>query len=53
MLILTRRPGDSIIIELNEEVKVMVCSINGLQVRIGVKADKKVNIFREELVRRK
>ncbi len=54
MLILTRRPGESIIIELptGEQIKVTVLGIKGNQVRIGTEAPDDISIVREELLER-
>jgi carbon storage regulator len=52
MLVLTRRPGESIIIELptGERITVTVLGIKGNQVRIGTDAPDDVSIVREELL---
>ena len=50
MLILTRRVGESLMI--GDEVTVTVLGVKGSQVRIGVKAPKKVSVHREEIFRR-
>jgi len=52
MLILTRRPGESLIIELptGEQIEVTVLSIKGNQVRIGTDAPADMAIVREELL---
>jgi carbon storage regulator len=52
MLILTRRPGESIIIELptGERITVTVLGVKGNQVRIGTQAPEEVVVLREELV---
>lgn len=52
MLILTRRPGESLIIELptGERIEVTVLSIKGTQVRIGTDAPVDIAIVREELL---
>ena len=47
MLILTRKPGENIII--NGNITVSVLSIKGNQVRIGVDAPKDVAVHREEI----
>jgi carbon storage regulator CsrA len=67
MLILTRRPGESIIIRRNtaaaqegsegreslpenaSAIKIRVLRVKGNQVSIGFDADKKFDIFREEI----
>jgi carbon storage regulator len=47
MLILTRRPGETLMI--GPDVEVTVVAVNGAQVRIGIKAPKDVHILRTEL----
>ena len=55
MLILTRRAGESIM--LDDDTRITVLAINRSQVRIGIDAPKDVSIQREEIynkgVRRK
>lgn len=51
MLILTRRVGETLII--NENIKVTVLGVNGQQVRIGVAAPREVSVDREEIHERK
>ena len=48
MLILTRRPGESI--RIGDDTTITVTSVRGLQVQIGIQAPKSVNIVREELL---
>ena len=50
MLILTRRVGESLMI--GDEVTVTVMGVKGSQVRIGVRAPKRVSVHREEIFRR-
>jgi carbon storage regulator len=52
MLVLTRRPGETLIIELptGERLSVTVLGIKGNQVRIGADAPDDVSIVREELL---
>jgi carbon storage regulator len=50
MLILTRRVGESIII--NGNVTVAILAIKGNQVRLGIKAPDDVVVHREEIYRR-
>ncbi len=58
MLILTRRPGESILIDnptgaidcAAEPITVTVLGIKGNQVRIGIEALADITILREELV---
>ena len=54
MLILTRRPGETLIIEspAGEQIKVTVLSIKGNQVSIGTAAPDDISIVREELLER-
>jgi carbon storage regulator len=51
MLVLTRRPGEILIIELptGEQVEVTVLSAKGNQVRLGLDAPAEIQILREEL----
>jgi carbon storage regulator len=50
MLVLSRRPNESIVIEGG--IRVTVVSIRGNQVRLGFEAPGDVRIFREELLER-
>ena len=52
MLILTRRVGETIIIETpaGERIEVVVLGIKGNQVRIGTDAPENITILREELL---
>ena len=50
MLILTRRPGEALMI--GPDVTVRVLCIKGTQVRIGITAPKTVHVLREELQER-
>jgi len=54
MLILTRRPGETLIIELptGELVEVTVLGIKGNQIKIGIDAPADIAIVREELLER-
>lgn len=47
MLVLTRRLGESIFI--NDDIKIVIQSIKGSQVRIGISAPKETVIHREEI----
>ena len=54
MLILTRRPSETLIIELptGEQVQVTVLGIKGNQIKIGTDAPDDIAIVREELLER-
>ena len=47
MLVLTRRPGESIIV--GQDIVVTVIEIKGGQVRIGIDAPREVQVHREEV----
>ena len=47
MLVLMRRIGEKIMI--GDDVEIQILDINGLQVKIGVKAPKYVPVHREEI----
>ncbi|MBM7582628.1 carbon storage regulator [Caldicoprobacter guelmensis] len=48
MLVLSRKPGQSILIGDNIEVKII--EVQGDQVRIGINAPKDISILRKELM---
>jgi carbon storage regulator len=52
MLVLTRREGETLIIELptGEKIAVTVLGVKGNQVRIGTAAPDDISIVREELL---
>lgn len=50
MLILTRRIGESIII--NDNVKVVILGVKQSQIKIGVEAPKEIPVYREEIFER-
>lgn len=50
LLILSRRPGETIMI--GDEVEVTVLGVNGNQVRIGIRAPRETPVHREEIYRR-
>lgn len=47
MLILTRKPGETIIVD--DDVKISVLGVEGRQVRIGIDAPKEIVVHREEI----
>lgn len=47
MLILTRRPDETLVID--KSIRVRVMGVNGNQVRIGIEAPKDIEIDREEI----
>ena len=50
MLILSRRPGE--VIMVGDEIKISVLGVKGNQVRIGIKAPGEVAVHREEIYAR-
>ena len=50
MLVLTRKPGQSIII--GDGIEVQVLSVAGEKVRLGITAPRDVDIFRDEVYQR-
>ena len=49
MLIITRRPGEKIM--LGDEIVVEVIEVSGSSVRVGIAAPKSVPVYREEIWR--
>jgi carbon storage regulator len=47
MLVLTRKPGEAIVVGDNIQVKVI--SVDGDQVKIGIEAPQSLKIYRHEL----
>lgn len=47
MLVLSRKVGESIVIQ--DSIEVTVLSVEGDTVRVGIKAPKQVDIFRKEV----
>ena len=47
MLILTRRPGERVVI--GDQILVTVMSVSGHTVRLGIEAPEGVSIYREEI----
>jgi carbon storage regulator len=52
MLVVTRRPGEAIVIELptGERIEVIVLTVKHHQVRLGTHAPKHLAVVREELL---
>ena len=48
MLVVSRRPGQSILI--GSEIEVVVLEVDGSQVRVGINAPRKIRILRRELL---
>jgi carbon storage regulator len=51
MLILTRRPGESI--QVGDDIEISVLEIRGNQVRIGINAPAEILVLRSELLESK
>ena len=47
MLILTRRPGETLII--SDNIRVTILDVSGNQIRLGVTAPREVPVHREEV----
>jgi carbon storage regulator len=47
MLVLTRRPGESI--RIGDDVSVHVVAVEGKQVRISIDAPKRISVHRDEV----
>lgn len=50
MLVLTRKVGEAIAI--GDDVKVIIMSVKGKQVRVGIKASSATSVHREEVFQR-
>ena len=47
MLVLTRKPGETVM--LGEDIQVKIVSVDGDQVKIGIKAPRALKIYRREV----
>lgn len=47
MLVLTRRPGESIVI--GQDIVITVIEVKGGQVKIGIDAPRDIDVYREEI----
>lgn len=52
MLILTRKPGESVVIGKDAGVKIVVLNVNSNQVKLGFEADPSIVVNREEIHKR-
>lgn len=50
MLVVTRKPSQSVVI--GEDVEVVVLSVRGDQVRLGIRAPKPIPVHRKEVLER-
>ncbi len=50
MLILTRRPGESLY--LGDDIKVTVLGVQGKQIKLGLEVPREMTVYREEVYRR-
>ena len=50
MLLLTRNIGQSI--KVGDDIDITVLNVNGMQVRLGIKAPRDISVHREEIYRR-
>ncbi len=48
MLVITRRPGQSVLI--GPEIEVFVLEVDGAQVRVGIDAPRRIRVLRRELL---
>ena len=52
MLILTRKPGETIVVGQNGGIKITVLGARGNQVRLGIDAPIEITVHREEIYKR-
>ncbi|VVN10933.1 carbon storage regulator CsrA [Pseudomonas fluorescens] len=50
MLILTRKPGETI--RINDDISITVLSVSGQQVKLGIEAPADVAVHRQEIYQR-
>lgn len=50
MLVLTRKPGESIAI--GNDIKITVIEIKGKQIQLGITAPTRIKVYREEIFKR-
>jgi carbon storage regulator CsrA len=51
MLVLSRDPGESVVLEIgDEEIEVAIVAVRGNRVRLGFKMPDRVNAIRKELI---
>ncbi|MFP4316538.1 MAG: carbon storage regulator CsrA [Desulfovibrionales bacterium] len=50
MLVLTRRPGESI--QLGDDITITVLSVKGKQIKLGIDVPEKLPVYREEVFRK-
>ena len=48
MLVLTRKPGERIVID--DRITVTVLEVQGNRIRLGIEAPKEIPVMREELI---
>jgi len=48
MLVVSRRPGQSVLI--GPDIEVFVLEVNGSQVRVGINAPRRIRVLRRELL---
>ena len=48
MLVVTRRPGQSVLI--GPEIEVFILEVDGAQVRVGINAPRRIRVLRRELL---